>query len=121
MTALTGFQVVNLIPYFAKILPQLLGLYTDTENVSPCSETSQIKEIIAPNERLITAPNGVYTSNQSGANPGKRHGPAAWSHDHNTKNSRAECCFAAFGPKHPVQQQRPCQHFVDMATVDSKL
>ncbi|KAJ9072121.1 hypothetical protein DSO57_1030511 [Entomophthora muscae] len=28
VTALTGFQVANLVPYFAKILPQLLGLYT---------------------------------------------------------------------------------------------
>ncbi|KAJ9089878.1 hypothetical protein DSO57_1008559 [Entomophthora muscae] len=28
VTALTGFQVTNLVPYFAKILPQLLGLYT---------------------------------------------------------------------------------------------
>ncbi|KAJ9090272.1 hypothetical protein DSO57_1004181 [Entomophthora muscae] len=27
VTALTGFQVANLVPYFAKILPQLLGLY----------------------------------------------------------------------------------------------
>ncbi|KAJ9054779.1 hypothetical protein DSO57_1010654 [Entomophthora muscae] len=25
--ALTGFQVANLVPYFAKVLPQLLGLY----------------------------------------------------------------------------------------------
>ncbi|KAJ9066015.1 hypothetical protein DSO57_1013891 [Entomophthora muscae] len=30
----------------------------DTKNVGPCSETSQTKEIIAPNGRLITAPNG---------------------------------------------------------------
>ncbi|KAJ9048440.1 hypothetical protein DSO57_1035057 [Entomophthora muscae] len=29
----------------------------DTKNVGPCSETSQTKEIIAPNGRLITAPN----------------------------------------------------------------
>ncbi|KAJ9088782.1 hypothetical protein DSO57_1019792 [Entomophthora muscae] len=28
VTALKGFQVVNLVPYFAKVLPQLLGLYT---------------------------------------------------------------------------------------------
>ncbi|KAJ9065302.1 hypothetical protein DSO57_1021072 [Entomophthora muscae] len=28
VTALTGFQVANLVPYFAKILPQLLGLYS---------------------------------------------------------------------------------------------
>ncbi|KAJ9068373.1 hypothetical protein DSO57_1029330 [Entomophthora muscae] len=28
VTALTGFQVANLVPYFAKILSQLLGLYT---------------------------------------------------------------------------------------------
>ncbi|KAJ9055383.1 hypothetical protein DSO57_1004587 [Entomophthora muscae] len=35
----------------------------DTKNVDPCSKTSQTKEIIAPNGRLITAPNGVYTSN----------------------------------------------------------
>ncbi|KAJ9089283.1 hypothetical protein DSO57_1014621 [Entomophthora muscae] len=27
VTALTGFQVANLVPYLAKILPQLLGLY----------------------------------------------------------------------------------------------
>ncbi|KAJ9064275.1 hypothetical protein DSO57_1032229 [Entomophthora muscae] len=30
----------------------------DTENVEPCSKRSQTKEIIAPNGRLITAPNG---------------------------------------------------------------
>ncbi|KAJ9081664.1 hypothetical protein DSO57_1012332 [Entomophthora muscae] len=30
----------------------------DTENIDPCSKTSQTKEIIAPNGRLITAPNG---------------------------------------------------------------
>ncbi|KAJ9076672.1 hypothetical protein DSO57_1023873 [Entomophthora muscae] len=30
----------------------------DTENVSPCNETGQTKEIIAPNGILITAPNG---------------------------------------------------------------
>ncbi|KAJ9075318.1 hypothetical protein DSO57_1037266 [Entomophthora muscae] len=30
----------------------------DTKNVGPCSETNQTKEIIAPNGRLITAPNG---------------------------------------------------------------
>ncbi|KAJ9082304.1 hypothetical protein DSO57_1005754 [Entomophthora muscae] len=29
--ALTGFQVANLVPYFARILPQLLGLYTPIE------------------------------------------------------------------------------------------
>ncbi|KAJ9066869.1 hypothetical protein DSO57_1005531 [Entomophthora muscae] len=57
----------------------------DTENVDSCSKKSQIKEIITPNGRLITAPNRVYTSNQSRANPGKRHRPAAWSHDLNTK------------------------------------
>ncbi|KAJ9073755.1 hypothetical protein DSO57_1012971, partial [Entomophthora muscae] len=28
VTALTGFQFANLVPYFARILPQLLGLYT---------------------------------------------------------------------------------------------
>ncbi|KAJ9079445.1 hypothetical protein DSO57_1035292 [Entomophthora muscae] len=27
VTALTGFQVTNLVPYFAKILPHILGLY----------------------------------------------------------------------------------------------
>ncbi|KAJ9089770.1 hypothetical protein DSO57_1009521 [Entomophthora muscae] len=53
----------------------------DTEHIEPCSEKSQTKEIIAPNGGLITAPNGVYTSNQSRANPGKRHRPATWSHD----------------------------------------
>ncbi|KAJ9073732.1 hypothetical protein DSO57_1012953 [Entomophthora muscae] len=30
VTVLTGFQVANLVPYFAKILPQLLDLYTCT-------------------------------------------------------------------------------------------
>ncbi|KAJ9082337.1 hypothetical protein DSO57_1005479 [Entomophthora muscae] len=30
----------------------------DTKNVGPCSKTSQTKEIIAPNGKLITAPNG---------------------------------------------------------------
>ncbi|KAJ9075352.1 hypothetical protein DSO57_1036975 [Entomophthora muscae] len=30
----------------------------DTKNVGPCSKTSQTKEVIAPNGRLITAPNG---------------------------------------------------------------
>ncbi|KAJ9090374.1 hypothetical protein DSO57_1003110 [Entomophthora muscae] len=99
VTALTGFQVANLVPYFAKILLQLIdnsssletwareqesnpnpgspwaagpvdrrtarphftGIKSpqaDTENVGPCSETGQKKEIIAPNGRLITAPNG---------------------------------------------------------------
>ncbi|KAJ9070897.1 hypothetical protein DSO57_1002956 [Entomophthora muscae] len=28
VTALTGFQVANLVPYLAKILPHILGLYT---------------------------------------------------------------------------------------------
>ncbi|KAJ9078691.1 hypothetical protein DSO57_1003962 [Entomophthora muscae] len=28
VTALTGFQATNLVSYFARILPQLLGLYT---------------------------------------------------------------------------------------------
>ncbi|KAJ9081055.1 hypothetical protein DSO57_1018525 [Entomophthora muscae] len=28
VTALTGFQVANLVPYLAKILPHFLGLYT---------------------------------------------------------------------------------------------
>ncbi|KAJ9060948.1 hypothetical protein DSO57_1025580 [Entomophthora muscae] len=28
VTALTGFQFANLVPYFAKVLPQLLGLYS---------------------------------------------------------------------------------------------
>ncbi|KAJ9052047.1 hypothetical protein DSO57_1038087 [Entomophthora muscae] len=68
-------------PHFSGIEPP----QADTVNVGPCSETSQTKEILAPNGRLITAPNRVYTSNQSRANPGKRHGPAARSHDHNTK------------------------------------
>ncbi|KAJ9073291.1 hypothetical protein DSO57_1039816 [Entomophthora muscae] len=30
----------------------------DTENVDPCSKKNQTKEIITPNGRLITAPNG---------------------------------------------------------------
>ncbi|KAJ9066079.1 hypothetical protein DSO57_1013123 [Entomophthora muscae] len=30
----------------------------DIKNVDPCSKKSQTKEIIAPNGRLITAPNG---------------------------------------------------------------
>ncbi|KAJ9050737.1 hypothetical protein DSO57_1011636 [Entomophthora muscae] len=30
----------------------------DTKNIDPCSKKSKIKEIIAPNGRLITAPNG---------------------------------------------------------------
>ncbi|KAJ9074223.1 hypothetical protein DSO57_1008749 [Entomophthora muscae] len=33
MTVLTGFQVANLVPYFAKVLPQLLGLYNDTNKL----------------------------------------------------------------------------------------
>ncbi|KAJ9063459.1 hypothetical protein DSO57_1000049 [Entomophthora muscae] len=32
-------------------------LQADTENVGPCSKTGQTKEIIAPNRRLIIAPN----------------------------------------------------------------
>ncbi|KAJ9075890.1 hypothetical protein DSO57_1031301 [Entomophthora muscae] len=32
VTALTGFQVANLIPYLAKILPHFLGLYSTTED-----------------------------------------------------------------------------------------
>ncbi|KAJ9078657.1 hypothetical protein DSO57_1004614 [Entomophthora muscae] len=41
--------------------PRLSGIeppQVDTKNVGTCSETSQTKEIIAPNGRLITAPNG---------------------------------------------------------------
>ncbi|KAJ9072929.1 hypothetical protein DSO57_1022021 [Entomophthora muscae] len=47
--------------------------YTDIKNIDSCSKKSQTKEIIAPNGRLITVPNGVYTSNQSRANPRKRY------------------------------------------------
>ncbi|KAJ9064602.1 hypothetical protein DSO57_1028845 [Entomophthora muscae] len=39
---------------FSRIEPPL----ADTKNVDPCSKKSQTKEIIAPNEGLITAPNG---------------------------------------------------------------
>ncbi|KAJ9078722.1 hypothetical protein DSO57_1003582 [Entomophthora muscae] len=60
-------------PHFSGINP----LQADTKNVGPCSEIGQTKEIIAQNGRLITAPNGVYTSGQSRAVPGKRHGSAA--------------------------------------------
>ncbi|KAJ9085714.1 hypothetical protein DSO57_1011183 [Entomophthora muscae] len=70
----------------------------DTKNVDPCSEKSQTKEIIAPNGRLITVPNGgtdlatisfinlksTPATNQE-PSPGKRHGPRAQSHDLNTK------------------------------------
>ncbi|KAJ9071030.1 hypothetical protein DSO57_1001278 [Entomophthora muscae] len=41
--------------------PHNLGtnsLQDDTKNVGPCNETGKTKEIIAPNGRLITAPNG---------------------------------------------------------------
>ncbi|KAJ9053175.1 hypothetical protein DSO57_1026846 [Entomophthora muscae] len=41
--------------------PRLSGIeppQADTKNVGPCSETRQTKGIIAPNGRLITAPNG---------------------------------------------------------------
>ncbi|KAJ9080473.1 hypothetical protein DSO57_1024634 [Entomophthora muscae] len=41
--------------------PRILGtnlLQADTKNAGPCNETSQTKEIIAPNRRLITVPNG---------------------------------------------------------------
>ncbi|KAJ9084051.1 hypothetical protein DSO57_1028254 [Entomophthora muscae] len=41
--------------------PRFFGIESpqaDTENVDPCSKKSQTKEIIAPNGRLITAPNG---------------------------------------------------------------
>ncbi|KAJ9065238.1 hypothetical protein DSO57_1021694, partial [Entomophthora muscae] len=31
VTALTGFQVANLVPYLAKILPHLLGLYINSD------------------------------------------------------------------------------------------
>ncbi|KAJ9080957.1 hypothetical protein DSO57_1019490 [Entomophthora muscae] len=41
-------------PRFSGIKPP----QADTKNVGPCSETGQTKEIIAPNGRLITAPNG---------------------------------------------------------------
>ncbi|KAJ9057811.1 hypothetical protein DSO57_1019299 [Entomophthora muscae] len=41
-------------PYLSGIEP----LQADTKNVGPCSETGQTKKIIAPNGRLITAPNG---------------------------------------------------------------
>ncbi|KAJ9083427.1 hypothetical protein DSO57_1034821 [Entomophthora muscae] len=73
VTALTGFQVANLVPCFARILPQLLGLYkraacshfpevkppqADAKNVGPNGEASQIKEISVPNRGLIKAPNG---------------------------------------------------------------
>ncbi|KAJ9056504.1 hypothetical protein DSO57_1032450 [Entomophthora muscae] len=40
--------------------PRFFGIESpqaDTKNVDPCSKKSQTKEIIAPNERLITAPN----------------------------------------------------------------
>ncbi|KAJ9056610.1 hypothetical protein DSO57_1031215 [Entomophthora muscae] len=30
LTALTGFQVTNLVPYLARILPHFMGLYTNT-------------------------------------------------------------------------------------------
>ncbi|KAJ9072024.1 hypothetical protein DSO57_1031508 [Entomophthora muscae] len=40
-------------PPFSEIKPP----QADAENVGPCSETGQTKEIIAPNGRLITAPN----------------------------------------------------------------
>ncbi|KAJ9072789.1 hypothetical protein DSO57_1023506 [Entomophthora muscae] len=40
-------------PCFSGIKPP----QADTENVDPCSKKSQTKEIIAPNGRLITAPN----------------------------------------------------------------
>ncbi|KAJ9048474.1 hypothetical protein DSO57_1034795 [Entomophthora muscae] len=38
VTALTGFQVANLVPYFARILPKLLGLYT-SQSTNPASPT----------------------------------------------------------------------------------
>ncbi|KAJ9048715.1 hypothetical protein DSO57_1032189 [Entomophthora muscae] len=41
--------------------PRISGIeppQADTKNVGPCSETSQTKEIFAPNGRLITAPIG---------------------------------------------------------------
>ncbi|KAJ9090512.1 hypothetical protein DSO57_1001483 [Entomophthora muscae] len=41
-------------PHFSGINPS----QADTKNVGPCNETGQTKEIIAPNGRLITAPNG---------------------------------------------------------------
>ncbi|KAJ9058151.1 hypothetical protein DSO57_1015188 [Entomophthora muscae] len=41
-------------PRFSGIEPP----QTYTKNVGSCSETSQTKEIIAPNGRLITVPNG---------------------------------------------------------------
>ncbi|KAJ9057722.1 hypothetical protein DSO57_1039261 [Entomophthora muscae] len=40
-------------PCFAEVKP----LQAETKNVGSCSETGQTKEIIAPNGRLITAPN----------------------------------------------------------------
>ncbi|KAJ9061993.1 hypothetical protein DSO57_1015418, partial [Entomophthora muscae] len=41
-------------PRFSGIKPP----QAEAKNVSPCSGTGQTKEIIAPNGRLITAPNG---------------------------------------------------------------
>ncbi|KAJ9083932.1 hypothetical protein DSO57_1029492 [Entomophthora muscae] len=41
-------------PRFSGIKPPQV----DTKNVGPCSEKNQTKEVIAPNGRLITAPNG---------------------------------------------------------------
>ncbi|KAJ9075250.1 hypothetical protein DSO57_1037868 [Entomophthora muscae] len=39
-------------------LPEVEPPQADTKNVDSCSKTSQTKEVIAPNGRLITAPNG---------------------------------------------------------------
>ncbi|KAJ9059134.1 hypothetical protein DSO57_1005637 [Entomophthora muscae] len=42
VTALTGFQVTNLVPYFAKILPQLLGLYTNQNKYNVAAEIDSL-------------------------------------------------------------------------------
>ncbi|KAJ9069222.1 hypothetical protein DSO57_1020806, partial [Entomophthora muscae] len=48
-------------------------LQAEAENVGPCSETGQTKEIIAPNGKPITAPNRVANQEQS---PGR--GTGQW-------------------------------------------
>ncbi|KAJ9079720.1 hypothetical protein DSO57_1032586 [Entomophthora muscae] len=78
----------------------------DTKHIDPCGRKSQTKGIVTPNGGLITAPNGgtdlaiisfmnlkSTPTKKSRANPDKRHGPAARSHDLDTRARQSSSQF----------------------------
>ncbi|KAJ9075582.1 hypothetical protein DSO57_1034690 [Entomophthora muscae] len=46
LTALTGFQVTNLVPYLARILPHFMGLYTTSPTSDATGQNSQFLGVL---------------------------------------------------------------------------